>query len=221
MRKSKLIQQTNFDQRFHELRHYEREAFHQGFKCVVGVDEAGRGPLAGPVVAAACLLPEDIVLTDLNDSKKLSKTTRERLFKEIQSTPSIVYGIGIVDSQTIDQINIYQATILAMKKAIESMPLSPDHLLIDGLPIQGFEIPSTAIVEGDSKSASIAAASILAKVTRDAIMEEYHHQWPLYKFKDNKGYGTKAHLDAISTFGVCPIHRISWKPFQSILKQSF
>lgn len=202
-------------QRFHELRHYEREASLKGFKCIVGIDEAGRGPLAGPVVAAACLLPDGIILKKIDDSKKLTKEVREELFSQIIDNPSIIYGIGIVDNQTIDEINIYQATILAMKRALEALPCTPDHLLIDGLPLPGFDTPFSAIVNGDGKSASIAAASIIAKVTRDKIMTDYHEQWPQYNFKDNKGYATKFHLSVIQTYGVCPIHRVSWKPFQT------
>lgn len=208
------------EQRFFELRHYEREASKNGFKCIVGVDEAGRGPLAGPVVAAACFLPDGILLKKVDDSKKLTKEVREELFIEITQNPSIIYGIGIVDNNTIDEINIYQATILAMKRAIDALACKPDHLLIDGLPLPGFDISSSGIVNGDGKSASIAAASILAKVTRDKIMIDYHEQWPHYNFKENKGYATKFHLSVIESHGVCPIHRISWKPFQAPLLES-
>jgi ribonuclease HII len=188
----------------------------EGFTRIAGVDEAGRGPLAGPVVAAACILPEGTLFERLNDSKQVDPGTRERLFEEI-TTSTALYGIGIVDVEIIDRINILQATFLAMRKAIEALPLQPDYILIDGNQIPHLPIPTESLVQGDALSISIAAASILAKVTRDRIMEELHLQYPQYGFKQHKGYATEQHLEAIHTFGPSPTHRKSFDPVKSIL----
>jgi ribonuclease HII len=192
----------------------------KGFTRIAGIDEAGRGPLAGPVVAAACILPPGALFNHLNDSKLLSAAQRETLFSQITKTPNISFGIGIVDIETIDQINILQATFLAMRKAVEALKVAPDYLLIDGNQLPYFTIPTQAIVKGDSLSVSIAAASILAKVTRDRIMDDLDQKWPEYGFKRHKGYATAKHLAAIAEHGPSPIHRKSFDPVRSMLNPS-
>lgn len=203
--------------RLTELTFYEREAQKNGFNIIAGIDEAGRGPLAGPVVAACCIIPEGLFFEGINDSKKLTPVKRARLFEKITNHPQIFYGIGIVDNTIIDEINIYQATIRAMQISVQALKCIPDYLLIDGLKVPGFSIPQTAIPKGDSKSQSIAAASIIAKETRDAIMAEQHNLWPQYEFNRHKGYGTLIHLQAIKKYGPCPIHRFSFEPIKSML----
>lgn len=185
---------------------FEREARIQGYRLIAGVDEAGRGPLAGPVVAAACILPEKFFHPELNDSKKLTLEQRERLFEVVTQFP---HGVGIVSHEVIDQVNIYQATILAMNQAIEKMEPKPDYLLVDGLNLK-HAIPSLKIIEGDAKSHSIAAASVIAKVTRDRIMIQYHIQYPEYHFAQHKGYGTTLHREMIAKYGCSPIQRKSF-----------
>lgn len=202
--------------RLETLRLHENRLKEQGFIRIAGVDEAGRGPLAGPVVAAACILPEGLFLQNLNDSKKLSEAQREELYKTITSHPEIHYGLGIVEADTIDRINILQATFLAMQQAVANLPVVPDFLLIDGNRKPYFSMPSAALVKGDSLSVSIAAASILAKVTRDRLLDELDQLWPQYGFKKHKGYGTAAHVEAIRTFGPCPSHRKSFEPIKSL-----
>jgi len=189
--------------------HEERLAA-RGFRAIAGIDEAGRGPLAGPVVAAACILPKGKLIPNLNDSKQLSPAERERLFEELQRDPTILFGIGMVSSERIDEINILQATFEAMKEAVRNLPTAPDYLLIDGNQTPKFSISSMAIIKGDELSLSIAAASILAKETRDRWMREAAKQWPHYGFEKHKGYGTAAHVQAIERYGLCPIHRKSF-----------
>lgn len=185
---------------------YEQAARERGFTAICGVDEAGRGPLAGPVVAAAVILPENCVLEGLNDSKKLSEKKREALYDAIcQATSS--YAIAMVDHTVIDQINILQATYQAMQQAIAGLSIAADYALIDGNRAPKLDIACECVVGGDAKSASIAAASILAKVTRDRYMMEMDTQYPAYAFGKHKGYGTKAHYEAILKYGSCPIHR--------------
>ena len=191
-----------------ELLEYEVKARDKGYRIIAGVDEAGRGPLAGPVVAAAVVLTKDIELEGLNDSKKLSPKRREKLFPKIQEMP---YEVAIIGHEKIDEINILQATRLAMQQAVEKLVMSPDILLIDGNQKINSPIKQWTIVKGDAKSFSIAAASILAKVTRDQIMEEYHHQYPQYEFSKHKGYGTQRHRDLIEEHGPCPIHRKTFR----------
>ena len=176
------------------------------YTYLCGIDEAGRGPLAGPVAAGAVVLPKDCEILYLNDSKKVSEKRREALFLEIQEK-AISYGVGIVDAKRIDEINILQATYEAMKNAIRQLDVVPDLLLNDAVEIPGVNIPQIKIIKGDAKSVSIAAASILAKVTRDHMMEEYDKQYPEYGFAKHKGYGTAAHIEAIRAYGPCPIHR--------------
>ena len=185
---------------------YEREAFADGVKLVCGVDEAGRGPLAGPVCAAAVILPPELIIPGLNDSKKLTDKKRRELYDVITSE-AVTYGIAFADEKEIDAINILQATFLAMQRAMEQLSPQPELALIDGNRAKDFGLPVRTIVKGDSLSASIAAASILAKVTRDRLMEESDAQYPQYGFAIHKGYGTKRHYEALREFGPSPIHR--------------
>ena len=197
--------------RLEEMRKEEREVL--DFSPIAGVDEAGRGPLVGPVVAACAVIPLDYPFYYLNDSKKMSEKRREALFEELQKE-AIAFGIGIVSPERIDEINILQATYEAMREALKDMEkrfsLIPKILLNDAVTIPGISIPQKPIVHGDAKSLSIAAASVLAKVTRDHIMLEYDELYPEYGFKQHKGYGTKLHREAILTHGPCPIHRRSF-----------
>lgn len=185
---------------------YETMAREQGYVYLAGIDEAGRGPLAGPVVAAACILHDDQPILGLDDSKKLSDKKRRILYEEIVMH-SVAYSVVRIESDVIDQINILEATKMAMRLCVKQLSVRPDMLLIDAIHLTGTGIPVTPIIKGDSKSNSIAAASILAKVTRDRIMEEYDVKYPGYGFAQHKGYGTKAHYEAISSLSVCPIHR--------------
>ncbi|TCP52505.1 RNase HII [Tumebacillus sp. BK434] len=202
---------------------YEREAAAQGYRLVAGVDEAGRGPLAGPVVAAAVILPEGIELPGLNDSKQVAEETRERLFDSI-CTGAVAYGIGIVDPEYIDRHNILQATFEAARQALgkmgEQFAVAPDYLLTDFLKIPDVVQPIQPIVKGDASSFSIAAASILAKVTRDRLMTEYAIAYPQYGFERHKGYSAPEHLQALAEHGPCPIHRKSFAPVQKLLQGS-
>ena len=188
---------------------YEHEAAREGFACVCGVDEAGRGPLAGPVCAAAVILPPDIQIEGLNDSKKLTDKKRRALY-DVITEQAVSYGIAFADEQEIDEINILQATFLAMRRAFEKLTVTPDIALIDGNRALGLSCRECTVVHGDALSASIAAASILAKVTRDRLMEEYDAQYPQYGFAVHKGYGTQRHYAALREFGACPIHRQSF-----------
>ena len=188
---------------------YEHEAAREGFACICGVDEAGRGPLAGPVCAAAVILPPDIQIEGLNDSKKLTDKKRRELYDVIVKR-AVSYGIAFADEQEIDEINILQATFLAMRRAFEKLTVTPDIALIDGNRAPGLSCRERTVVHGDALSASIAAASILAKVTRDRLMEEYDAQYPQYGFAVHKGYGTQRHYAALREFGACPIHRQSF-----------
>jgi ribonuclease HII len=191
------------------MRYYEDAAGALGFRDVAGVDEVGRGPLAGPVVAAAVILPTHAVILGINDSKKLSEKKREELFETISHTATAI-GIGVVSPKIIDEINILQATRLAMKKAVDSLDVPPQSVLVDAETIPGLAFPQKAIIQGDAKSVSIAAASIIAKVTRDRMMKEYASVYPQYFFADNKGYGSPRHMTAIDMHGICPIHRRSF-----------
>lgn len=181
-------------------------------KIVCGVDEAGRGPLAGPVVAAACVLPDGVIIEGLNDSKKLSEKKREKLFNEIIET-AIDYSIGLATIEEIEEINILNAAMLAMNRAIDGLKTKPDLALIDGNTARGFTVNTLTVVGGDAISPSIAAASILAKVTRDRMCYEFDKEYPEYGFAKHKGYGTKVHIDAIKAYGVTPIHRPSFLKF--------
>ena len=189
---------------------FESKAREGGYRAVAGVDEAGRGPLAGPVVAAAVILPPGYEHPGINDSKKLSSRQRDRLYAIIQHD-AVSIGVGLSEAPLIDRVNILQATLLAMKEAVLELFPPPDFLLIDGLNRIDLATPQEAIIRGDSQSISIAAASIIAKVSRDRLMEMYHRQFPQYNFLRNKGYGTKEHRAAIVKFGRCKIHRRSFR----------
>jgi ribonuclease HII len=200
---------------------FESELLKSGFTRIAGVDEAGRGPLAGPVVAAAVVFPADWILSGLpeslqgiNDSKQLSAGTREALYAELMSRPEIGWGIAQADAALIDEINILQATHRAMNLALAKLSPPPQHVLVDGLRVKTIEFPQTPVVSGDALSFSIAAASILAKVTRDRLMAEFDREYPGYGFSGHKGYGTARHLAALKERGPCPIHRHSFAPLR-------
>lgn len=188
---------------------YEEKAYSQGYNIVCGIDEAGRGPLAGPVYAAAVILPRGCIIDGLNDSKKLSEKKRDYLFDVIKET-AVSYGVGIATHQEIDEFNILQATFLAMRRAVDNLSVTPDIALIDGNRRPGLNITEQDIVKGDAKSMSIAAASVIAKVSRDRYMLEMAEQYPQYQFEKHKGYGTKLHYEMIEKYGISPIHRKSF-----------
>jgi ribonuclease HII len=191
---------------------YEKKLRATGVARIVGVDEAGRGALAGPVVAAAVILPEKFRHRKLKDSKQLLPDLREQIYQELIAREEIVWAVGIIDSIEIDRINILRATHKAMRAAIAALNAPPEHALIDGLPVFPFPLPQTAIVDGDCISLSIAAASVIAKVTRDTLMREFCARFPEYCFSQHKGYGTDLHLIRLHEFGPCPIHRRSFEP---------
>ena len=197
------------EQRLELINTYENEGYQKGYIYIGGIDEAGRGPLAGPVVASVVVFNPNTKIEGINDSKKLSEAKREELF-DIIKEQALDYGIGIVNNEEIDEFNILNATYMAMKKAINCLEKTPDYLLIDAATIPGIETDQKPIIKGDSKSISIAAASILAKVTRDHIMYTYDEMYPGYGFKAHKGYGTKEHYEAIEKQGITPIHRKSF-----------
>lgn len=211
MNRSNRTKLESFEKnRIHELQAYERQLRENGTVCIAGIDEAGRGPLAGPVVAAAVIFPNNAEICGINDSKLLSAKQREMLFTKIYEQANSI-EIGIVDEHLIDEINILQATFLAMKTAIAKLQTTPQHVLVDGrMTVPGLGIPQTAIPKGDRKCFSIAAASIIAKVTRDRMMVEYDFQFPQYGFAQHKGYPTKQHIKAIMAHGYCSIHRKSF-----------
>lgn len=188
---------------------YEKKYLDQGYKMIVGIDEAGRGPLAGPVCVAAVILPANAYIPGLNDSKKLSDKRRRELVPVIKEK-AIAYGIAFADEHEIDEINILQATYLAMERAVSQLTVKPDFLLIDGNRQKDFGVPTQTVIKGDSLSASIAAASVLAKVTRDDFMLEMAEKYPQYGFDIHKGYGTKAHYAALAEHGPCPLHRMTF-----------
>ena len=189
---------------------FEKAAALSGFSCICGVDEAGRGPLAGPVCAAAVILPEGAVIEGLDDSKKLTEKKRERLYDIIKET-AVAYSVAYGTLEEIETVNILEATYLAMNRAIEGLNVKPDFALIDGNRVpRGIKIPCETVVKGDSRSMSVAAASVLAKVTRDRLMLEYDKKYPEYNFKKHKGYGTKEHTELIKQYGPCEIHRLSF-----------
>lgn len=203
-------------ERIHRLYAFERELYDQGLQYVAGVDEAGRGPLAGPVVVGAVILPEQCQLPALNDSKQLTPARREELYTAIHNR-ALAVSYAIIDVSTIDTINIYQATVQGMYQALHTLDLQPEAALIDAVPLRKLTIPHQAIINGDALSASIAAASIIAKVERDRLMAEYDKLFPEYGFGKNKGYATKEHQIALQRFGPCPIHRKSFEPVKSMV----
>ena len=196
---------------------YENNLYNEGVTLIAGVDEVGRGPLIGPVVACACILPVSFYHKDIKDSKKLSEKKREEMYKIIKEN-AISIGLGIVSEKVIDEVNIYEATKIAMKEAIENLNITPEHVLIDAMKLE-LNIPSTSIIKGDAKSESIAAASIIAKVTRDHMLDEMDKEYPMYDLKNNKGYGTKKHLEALQTYGPCKYHRVTYSPVRNALNE--
>lgn len=197
-------------ERLINLSKYEKEYYEKGYKFIAGIDEAGRGPLAGPVVAGAVILPKDCLIEGINDSKKISEKKREKLYDDIIEN-AVAWGVGIVDHTVIDEVNILNATRKAMKLALENLNVKPDFVLIDAEKrVDTNNIPYLPLIKGDALSISIGAASILAKVTRDRIMREYDKIFPMYGFEKHKGYGTKAHVEAIKENGPCMIHRKSF-----------
>lgn len=202
--------------RLQTLMRYENALYEEGVRYIAGLDEAGRGPLAGPVVAAAVILPSDCLLEGVDDSKKLSKKTRTTLDVEIKRK-ALDWSIGIVFPPLLDDINIYQATKLAMSNAIATLSLRPDHLIIDAVKLTEVRIPQTPLIKGDSLSLSVASASILAKVERDRIMDGFEELFPGYGFGQHKGYATRAHIKALMELGPCPIHRRSFEPVKSLI----
>ena len=201
---------------FIEMQYYERLAYQEGASFIAGVDEVGRGPLAGPVVAAAVILPKNIEDLGFDDSKKLSASKREEIYRLIQEK-AIAIGIGIVDADIIDQVNIYQASRLAMQQAVSELKIQPDYLLIDAMKID-VNTPQIGIIKGDAKSISIAAASIVAKQVRDQMMQEFDELYPGYDFSNNAGYGTPKHLEGLNKKGICPIHRKTFAPIKDFLQ---
>jgi ribonuclease HII len=196
-------------QRLHSMTEYERQCYTEGYKLVAGIDEVGRGPLAGPVVAAAVILGEGVVIPGVNDSKKLSEAKREYLYDEIKAK-ALAIGVGMAEVELIDEINILNATYVAMKRALGALNVQPDYILLDAVTLKDVETPQKGIIKGDSLSLSIAAASIIAKVERDRLISGYDSLYPEYKFSKHKGYGTKEHMDCIRRLGLLPIHRRSF-----------
>ena len=213
-RKRELQKQVDEDLRLEKMLAYEKELYTQGIQLIAGVDEVGRGPLAGPVVAAAVILPENCKIPGLNDSKKIPKSKHKEIYEAVLQN-AIAIGIGVKDNQVIDQVNIYEATKLAMMEAIGQLDPRPQHLLIDAMRLD-LPISQTSIIKGDANSLSIAAASIVAKVTRDQMMEEFDREYPGYDFAQNAGYGTTKHLAGLDQLGVTPIHRRSFEPVKSM-----
>ena len=189
---------------------YENALYEKGIELICGIDEVGRGPLLGPVVTAAVILPKGYYNSEIKDSKKLSEKKREKLY-DIIMNDAISIGIGIVDEKEIDKINIYEATKVAMKMALDNLRIKPEYVLIDAMKLD-IDIPSMSIIKGDAKSESIAAASIIAKVTRDRMIDEIDKEYPMYDLKNNKGYGTKKHIEALKKYGPCKYHRFSYSP---------
>ena len=217
-RKKAIQAEIDEDVRLETMLRYEKELYQKGYQAIAGIDEVGRGPLAGPVVTACVILPKDCKIRHLNDSKKIPKKHHEEIYEEVLAR-ALGVGIGIVDNDTIDRVNIYEATKLGMLQAIEQMKgevTKPDYLLIDAMQLDT-PIPQLSLIKGDANSLSIAAASIVAKVTRDRIMAEYAKEYPGYAFDKNVGYGTKDHLAGLKQYGVTPIHRKSFEPIKSML----
>lgn len=212
---SERKKEAELKQKYEEMTRYESRLYDEGYQYSCGVDECGRGPLAGSVVSSAVILPKDCYIPRLDDSKKLSEKVREELYEVIMDK-AIAVGIGIVSAEEIDQLNIYQATKRAMTIAIKNLGVQPDYLLIDALELD-LDIPQEGIIKGDSKSVSIAAASIIAKVTRDRMMKELAKTYPQYGFEKHMGYGTKQHMEALEAYGPCVEHRRSFAPVRDVL----
>ena len=219
IQKRKKVIQAEIDEnlRLEGMLSYEKELYAQGLNLIAGVDEVGRGPLAGPVVAAAVILPKNCKIKGLNDSKQIPKKKHREVFQAVKDNARAI-GIGIMDNHIIDQVNIYEATKLAMKEAISQLSPQPEHLLIDAMKLE-LPISQKSIIKGDANSLSIAAASIVAKVTRDELMKKYGQQFPGYDFAANAGYGTAKHLEGLKKLGVTPIHRTSFEPVKSLVSR--
>ena len=213
-RKREIQKRLDEDERLEGMLAYEKECYARGMEPIAGVDEVGRGPLAGPVVAAAVILPKACKIPGLNDSKKIPKSKHKEIYEAVLQN-AIAIGIGVKDNHVIDQVNIYEATKLAMMEAIGQLEPQPQHLLIDAMKLD-LPISQTSIIKGDANSLSIAAASIVAKVTRDQMMEEFDREYPGYDFTQNAGYGTANHLAGLHKLGVTPIHRRSFEPVKSM-----
>lgn len=220
IQKRKKAIQAEIDEnlRLEGMLRYEKDLYSKGTFLIAGVDEVGRGPLAGPVVAAAVILPKNCKIKGLNDSKKIPKKKHQEIFQAVKDN-ALAIAIGIMDNQVIDQVNIYEATKLAMKEAILQLDPQPEHLLIDAMELD-LPISQTSIIKGDANSLSIAAASIIAKVTRDELMAKYDQEFPGYDFAQNAGYGTAKHLEGIEKHGVTPIHRTSFEPIKTIVSET-
>ena len=218
MKRKKQIQaELDEDCRLEQMLRYEKELYATGCQYIAGIDEVGRGPLAGPVVAAAVILPKNCKIKGLNDSKKIPKKKHEEIYQEVLKQ-AVAVGIGVKDNQVIDKVNIYEATKLAMLEAVGNLEISPQHLLIDAMQLD-VQVSQTSIIKGDANSLSIAAASIVAKVTRDRMMTDYELTYPGYDFAHNVGYGTKHHLDGLKRKGITPIHRKTFEPIKSMLEE--
>ncbi|WAW97928.1 ribonuclease HII [Streptococcus gallolyticus] len=219
-RKKAIQADIDEDLRLENMLRYEKELYQQGYQAIAGIDEVGRGPLAGPVVTACVILPKNCKIKHLNDSKKIPKNHHEEIYQEILAR-ALGIGIGIVDNNVIDQINIYEATKVGMLQAINQLKgevTKPDYLLIDAMHLET-SIPQQSLIKGDANSLSIAAASIVAKVTRDRMMADYANDYPGYAFEKNVGYGTKEHLEGLKKYGITPIHRKTFEPIKSMLKE--
>lgn len=219
-RKKAIQADIDEDLRLENMLRYEKELYQQGYQAIAGIDEVGRGPLAGPVVTACVILPKNCKIKHLNDSKKIPKNHHEEIYQEILAR-ALGIGIGIVDNNVIDQINIYEATKVGMLQAINQLKgevTKPDYLLIDAMHLET-SIPQQSLIKGDANSLSIAAASIVAKVTRDRMMADYANNYPGYAFEKNVGYGTKEHLEGLKKYGITPIHRKTFEPIKSMLKE--
>lgn len=213
-RKKEIQKRLDEDERLEGMLAYEKECYARGMELIAGVDEVGRGPLAGPVVAAAVILPKNCKIPGLNDSKKIPKSKHQAIYQAVLDQ-AISVGIGVKDNHVIDQVNIYEATKLAMLEAIHELDPQPQHLLIDAMKLD-LPISQASIIKGDANSLSIAAASIVAKVTRDQMMATYDQEYPGYDFAQNAGYGTTKHLEGLEKQGVSPIHRRSFEPIKSM-----
>ncbi len=219
-RKKAIQADIDEDLRLENMLRYEKELYQQGYQAIAGIDEVGRGPLAGPVVTACVILPKNCKIKHLNDSKKIPKNHHEEIYQEILAC-ALGIGIGIVDNNVIDQINIYEATKVGMLQAINQLKgevTKPDYLLIDAMHLET-SIPQQSLIKGDANSLSIAAASIVAKVTRDRMMADYANDYPGYAFEKNVGYGTKEHLEGLKKYGITPIHHKTFEPIKSMLKE--
>ena len=213
-RKRAIQAELDEDLRLDQMLRHEKELYQAGYQAIAGIDEVGRGPLAGPVVAAAVILPPGCKIKGLNDSKKIPKKKHQEIYQAVMNK-ALAVGVGLIDNEIIDQVNIYEATKLAMKEALSKLSLKPDYLLIDAMKLD-VEIPQESIIKGDANSLSIAAASIVAKLTRDKLMADYDKEYPGYDFAKNAGYGTKSHLQGLERNGVTPIHRKTFEPVKSM-----